>query len=504
MTELAHVQGEVSRPRARQEDGRSGVHGFADPGRETCRRNGVAAQPVDVGSDRVARASVHAGLYPYQQDGVDWLSRQQHALLADEPGLGKTPQAIRAADALGTLSILVICPAVAKINWYREFLAWQQIDRSVTIVDGKTQDFSADVLIINFDLLTKPVFARLLAARRAFSILICDEAHYLKNRNAKRTRAVYGAKCDGHDGLADWADRVWLLTGTPMPNTVDELWPMLRALWPDRIASRNYWSFFNHFAKTRETDWGPKVIGVKNGAELREILSPIMLRRKKAAVLKDLPAMRFSIVPIAGEAPAELETLERDLDQERVEALLTELDTDGRIGPAMVDNDLLSRVLRLTGMVKVAAAVQLLSDELDSGALKKVVVFARHRDVIGGLIKGLARFGVANVFGGLSAGQRQHAVDRFQTDPECRVFIGQVTAAGTAITLTAASQAVFVELDWVPATNAQAANRIHRIGQKDAVFVRALSLAGSADELVVRALVAKTRTINDVLETPTC
>jgi SWI/SNF-related matrix-associated actin-dependent regulator 1 of chromatin subfamily A len=131
-------------------------------------------------------------------------------------------------------------------------------------------------------------------------------------------------------------------------------------------------------------------------------------------------------------------------------------------------------------------------NELDAG-LDKIVLFACHRMVIEGLREGLRKYGAVTLYGGTPPAKRQINIDKFQKDKRCRVFIANIQAAGTSVTLTAAAEAMFVECDWTPANNAQAAMRVHRIGQTRPVRIRYCSLANSTDEKVTDALRRKSR-----------
>ena len=154
---------------------------------------------------------------------------------------------------------------------------------------------------------------------------------------------------------------------------------------------------------------------------------------------------------------------------------------------------------RITGLAKVQPVIEQLKDEL-AGGLKKIVLFAHHKDVITGLLDGLKDYNPVALFGGVSPSARQTAIDSFQNNPEIRIFIGQLAAAGTAITLTAASDVLFIESSWVPAENAQAAMRVHRIGQKDSVLIRFATLAGSLDEWITETVRRKTAVLSELFD----
>lgn len=423
-------------------------------------------------------------LFPYQETGVDWLAdpERAHKLLADDMGLGKSAQAIRAAAKSGAAKIAVICPSSLQPNWLRE------IER-FTGAGGFGFSF-ADNTVIEMQIPGVPVWTIVsydMAARgkldgKIFDLLICDEAHYLKSKDAKRTLAIYGK-----NGLARRARRVWLLTGTPTPNHPAEMWTHLAALAPDVIPGKKegkalpYWGFVTKYCKTIDTGFGIKIVGGKNLAELRERLAPFILRRKKEDVLKDLPPISFDTLPVAATAPAI-----DGADYARiVKALERGIDGLAEIAPHV------AQLRRLTGLAKVAGVIAYVKDFLE-GSDRKIVLFAHHKDVIAQLSD---IPGSVSVHGGTT--NRQAAIDAFQHG-EARVFIGQITAAGTGLTLTAASDLLFVESSWVPAENEQAAMRIHRIGQKKACSVRFATIAGSIDEQIAEACARKLETIREI------
>lgn len=407
-------------------------------------------------------------LMPYQVAGAEFLARKQFALLADEPGLGKTAQAIVAADLVASGRVCVVCPASVVENWRREIDRW-----SLGLFDAE---------VFSFD-----------TAHRAegdFDTLIVDEAHYLKTPKTQRTRAVYGQEWSyGDGGLIDRARHVFLLTGTPMPNNPSEIWTHLHALAPFLIKgrtgkTRTYGSFVGRYCYTRDNGFGAQIVGARNHDELRGLLGDFMLRRTKVEVLPELPELRFDELAVPGRIDPAAMGEEADL----VRRTLEEHGVDGLkliAGHA-------TTLRRLTGAAKVAGVASWTRDWLTNGG-GKIVLFAQHRAVIEGLKEELARYvGVASIDG--STRDRQRQVDEFQNG-DARVFVGQIQAAGAGITLTAASDLVFVESSWVPGENEQAAQRIHRVSQNEACLVRFAMLAGSIDEHVQRAVARK---MNDI------
>lgn len=414
-------------------------------------------------------------LFSYQVEGARFLATAptKGRLLADEPGLGKTAQAIAACDALGeTLSIAVVCPASVKENWRREFVRFTR---------GKHM-----IRVESYDAIARGALDE--AAAWRWDVLILDEAHYLKNRDAKRTKAILGP-----GGLAERADHVLLLTGTPTPNHPAELWPALHALAPETIPGKNgkplpYRSFVSKFCKTRDNGFGIEIVGGKNMPELRERIAPFVLRRKKVDVLKDLPPIRFTELPLSSDfkMPPDVAALVPE-----VEAALEKNGVDGL--KAIASH--VASLRRITGLAKVGPASAWIRDALDGG-VEKLVVFAYHREVLQALTVDAARAGIGYACITGATTDRQAEVDKFRDMGTCRLFFGQITAAGTGINLTSSSHLVLLESSWVPAENEQAVMRIHRVGQNRACLVRVATLAGSIDERIQRAVMRKLETIN--------
>lgn len=412
--------------------------------------------------------------YSFQHEGAAFLSARDVALLADEPGLGKTVQAILAVNDIGlrlgrVAQVRVVCPASVCESWRRHIAEWATSARTAWHVES-------------YDMAAKRDSCRFFA-----DVLILDEAHYLKHRRAKRTMAIYGRKCDRAGGIAHDVPRVFLLTGTPVPNNPSELWPHFRALFPGSIPSKRapgrpmgYFEFEEYFCIVKADRWGHRHIkGGRNLTELRLRLSPHTLRRKKAGVLQDLPPVRVSALPLT--------VKETDIRQIAREAAGFDENTGAPPEPTL---------RRITGLAKVKPMADWVRDWLASGG-GKLVLFAHHREVIHGLAEELALSCVI-LTGGHSPDARQEAIDLFQNDPGTKIFIGQLQAAGTGVTLTAASTAVLVESSWVPAENEQAAMRIHRIGQRNACSIRFAHAAGTIDERIQAAAMRKIETIKQL------
>lgn len=464
--------------------------------------------------------SAHDALFPYQRAGAAWLTTKKYALLGDDCGLGKTPQAIAAADKAWATRLLVLCPAVVRHNWAAEIQRWSETERQPFVVTSSKglPLMPPPTTVCSYDLAAKLV-PWLRSAPHPWCAVVLDEAHYLKSHAAKRTAAVLGRA-----GICENARHVWALTGTPAPNNASDLWVLLRCFGATSLDYDAFVAKFCTYYQHPDHKIGRVVTGTRLSAvpELKQILGKVMMRRKKEEVLTELPPITYGNVEVeAGDVDLEIHYPQYFLaGRNEREKLIAELDAQRRMfdgfvgaGPgtapdaqqAMLSllHDKTASFRRYTGLRKVAPVAEMLAAELEAGAYDKVVIFATHKAVVEGLREKLARFDAVTLFGGTDPDRRETNIKRFQNNPRCRVFIGNVQAAGVGITLTAASQVVVVEPDWVPANNAQAVMRCHRVGQTRAVSVRFVTLANDAiDRKIVRTLQRKTTELTQVMDAP--
>jgi len=450
--------------------------------------------------------------FPYQTIGARFLAGKDQALLADDMGLGKSCQAVLACDLVGARSILVFCPASVRVNWEREFHRFSPLDRDgVVLMTGKDEP-DASVVVCSYDLLANDKLLKKLLARE-WDALVLDEAHYLKERTTKRTKAVYGH--GRSPGIISRVKRTWRLTGTPAPNDASELWTHLKSAG---VVTDAYWDFVFRYCKGFDSTYGFKITGHKNTDELKQLLSQFMLRRKKEEVMQELPPITFQEVTVERSAveldpvfyeqtrmktTAQFHEELKQADQTLRNALKaisttskTPADDKLRVLEGMAGSMITLR--RYIGMAKLPKICETIADELETGLIDKIVIFAIHRDVIEHTRQRLAKYGAVTLYGGTDPAQRQKNIDKFQGNGKTRVFIGNVVAAGTGITLTAAHEVAFIEASWTPSDNAQAAMRCHRIGQTKPVRVRFFSCAGSVDEEVMHTLRRKTSELSKI------
>lgn len=418
-------------------------------------------------------------LRPYQEAGAAFLAERTTALLADEPRVGKTAQAVIASDLVNARSVLVLCPASAVPGWKREFDRFLECPPLLAVMSyEKALRYFTEIDV-----------------HHSVDVLILDEAHYLKNPKAKRTQMVFGPKSDGRGGLAGWAKHVFALTGTPMPKDASELWPMMRALAPERITNPktgkpyNFWQFVMKYCKVKNNGFGQQIVGTKNHDELRQKLAGFMLRRSLADVAPEMPALAFDTLPVEAKFPSglssEIDMAKRALEEGGLEGL-------NAVAPHV------ATLRRMTGIAKVRPVAEWVKTHFECGG-GKLVIFAHHKAVLGGLADEVADLCPVYVDGSTGGAVRQSEIDSFQTDPECKVFLGQLQAAGTAIRLDAADQILFVEADWVPSANFQASQRILDVTKTTPCLARFVSIAGSLDDDIMRVVARRTSDIEKIL-----
>lgn len=455
-------------------------------------------------------------LLPYQRAGIAFALKREAVLFGDEMGLGKTIQAIGVLNSTPDAKrILVICPASLKLNWRNELRKWCVVKRPIYVVDSQTGWPREDgIAVVNYDVLHK-YEAEIKAVE--WDVLIADEAHYLKTPTARRTKMVFGvkAKKDGTGGRpAIRAKRRLLLTGTPIANRPVELFPLASYLYPKGFD--NFFKYALRYCAAHRNGFGWDFSGASNLDELQDRLrASIMVRRLKKDVLTELPAKRRQVIEIPADGQlAHLVNAERD-EYESYEDRIIDLQAAVEIAKASEDPDEHKRAVEALkeGMQAAFGAISSLRRQLGEakadlciehlkGAVEesgKVVAFAHHKALVAKIVEAFGPEAVVLV-GDTKMEDRQTAVERFQSDPSVKLFVGSIGAAGVGITLTASSHVVFCELDWVPGNVSQAEDRCHRIGQKNSVLVQHLVVEGSLDATMAKRIVEKQDVIDRALD----
>jgi SWI/SNF-related matrix-associated actin-dependent regulator 1 of chromatin subfamily A len=444
-------------------------------------------------------------LKPFQRAGVTYLLAQRRAFLADEQGLGKTIEALATLEADNAYPAVVVCPASLKLNWMRELERWLPA-RTAQALSGtgaraasacgpdgtgaNAADASiptarvpippADVTVVNYDILAARALALAAMAPRA---LVLDESHYCKNAAAKRTQAVARlAASVPSDGL------VLALTGTPVMNRPPELISQLRIL--GRLAD------FGSGAQFGERFRGPDA-HVRLHWHLR---SRCFVRRLKADVLPQLPAKTRAVVPVELDNEPEYRLAETDVIAWLRSRPLDLGELDAKVAAALRAERLvrLNALKMLAARGKLHAALAWIHDFCSSG--ERLVVFARHREVQRAVIERFPR--ALHILGEDSHAARDASLSAFQatSNADNQLIVCSIEVAGQGLTLTQASNVAFLELDWTPAKHDQAEDRLHRIGQQDAVNAWYLLAAGTIDETMARLLERKRAVIGAVTD----
>jgi intein/homing endonuclease len=428
----------------------------------------------------------------------DFEVQSYHNFVAENVLCHNTAQALAFLQARKDLRpAVVVCPASLKLNWLRECEKFLEDcpENSAVILSGRNPEkVQAGILIINYDILD--AWVEYLKPRA----VIGDEAHYIKNSKAARSKAF--------KKICKKAEAILLLTGTPVLNRPIELFNILNILAPHEF--NNYIAFGKRYCAGHQREvvvrgGGRRLIWDFSGRSHLDELnlrlkSTVMIRRLKKDVLTDLPPKRIAVIPV------EITNAESYLKAEEdfIEWLME------KVRDGVYDGKRLSAALKAEAMVKIEylkqiaalgklkPAVEWIQDFLESG--EKLVVFAHHREIINRLAKEFP--GCAVVAG--DSKDRMAQVDRFQNDPKCRLFIGSIQAAGVGLSLTAASNVAFLEYPWRPADFDQAIDRSHRLGQRSSVTAWCLVASADGvktiDERILSVLSVKRGTADAVLD----
>jgi SNF2 family DNA or RNA helicase len=406
-------------------------------------------------------------------------------LLADEPGLGKTAQALLAAQAVSAYPLLCVVPSVVKTNWAREAARWTP-SRSVTVIHGSGEqiDGFADIVVVNYEVLDRHVGW---IATHGFRGMVVDEAHFIKNKKSQRSQHVL-----------EIADRIrhrvarplmMALTGTPLINDIDDF--------------RAIWQFLGWIEENKpgpllmtaleETGLTPLDRGFYPAAR-QAVIDLGIVRRRKLDVASEIPARRIADLPVELDSAAarSIREAERELAVRLVQrydaAVAARAERSGEIVEG-IDQELVRRVagwelsdasesssgenvfamVRRIGQAKATLAADYAAQLARNAG--KVVFFAKHIDVMdsaGALLKSRG-IRYASVRGDQPPGVRQRNIDAFVNDPDVAIVICSLTAAGVGLNLQVASNVVLAELSWTNAEQTQAIDRVHRIGQTEPV-----------------------------------
>jgi SWI/SNF-related matrix-associated actin-dependent regulator 1 of chromatin subfamily A len=419
----------------------------------------------------------------HQKESIQKLVENKKYILADDMGLGKTTSTIIAALETGAKKILIICPATLKINWKREIENYT--DRPIYIAEGKNFSSKEDFVIINYDIIKnfhdikKKEDSEILKSN--FDLVIVDEAHYIKNAQAQRTKLI-------NDIVKD-IERLWLLTGTPMTSRPIDYFNLLSLV--DSPVAKNWMAYVIRYCAGYQFKVGPKkvwnVMGSSNLEELRDRTSTTILRRLKEDVL-DLPEKIITPIYLRLKSKAY-----EELMGEYYEWYRSKPDESNSL---TVQFTKLTKVRQVIANEKITQTIELAENIIEQG--KKVIIFCNFTDSLNQIVSHFGKSAV-KIDGSMSKIERQNSVDQFQENEKVKVFVGNIKAAGVGITLTAAEAVIMNDLSFLPSDHSQAEDRAYRIGQKNNVLVYYPLFENTIEGLIYDILIAKKKVIATVM-----
>jgi SWI/SNF-related matrix-associated actin-dependent regulator 1 of chromatin subfamily A len=409
---------------------------------------------VNIGEIDYSKYS-HRPPLDHQKIAIEQLLINKKYILADDMGLGKTTSTIIASLETGAKKILIICPASLKINWQREYQLYS--NKTSYVCEGKNYSSEHDILIMNYDIIknfhdTKNK-EKSQIFKDKFDLVIIDEAHYIQNVQAQRTKLI-------NDIVKD-VDRLWLLTGTPMTSRPINYFNLLSLV--DSPVAKNWMAYVVRYCAGYQFKVGPRkvwnVMGASNLEELRDRTTTTVLRRLKEDVL-DLPDKIITPVYLRLKSKLYEEVMgdyynwyEKNPDESKNLSLqFTKL----------------TQVRQVIADEKVNHTIELAENIIEQG--KKVIIFCNFTNSLEKICEHFGKSAV-RLDGSMSKTQRQDSVDRFQEDDKVKVFVGNIKAAGVGITLTAAEAVIMNDLSFLPSDHSQSEDRAYRYGQKNNVLV---------------------------------
>ncbi len=431
---------------------------------------------------------IYQKMFQYQKDGVEHVVKHLNgrALIADDMGLGKTLQALALSKYYGYSKVLVICPAYLRFNWKAEFNKWLGIEEVCLIKKGKDQ-LEGYPVIISYELAVKK---QDLLLEFGFDMVICDESHYMKNHKTKRTR--------GLSPLIRKIDKALLLTGTPALNRPSELFSQAN------MVRREFFPKFKQYAE-RYCDRKMSPLGYwddsgsSNPHEVHWLAKKtVMIRRLKRDVLKDLPKKHRSQLHIEMDSRDTFEMIPLFEEWKQLNVNIPKMQPCSK---KMQHADfrrkcIISELFGLTAEAKCSVMQLLIKDTIQNG--KQFLVFCYHKTLMNA-IEEACEGKAMRIDGDTPTEKRHQYVKDFQAG-KYQVAVLSMLAAGTGITLTAASHVIFAELYWVPGVLMQSEDRVHRIGQENPCHIQYVLCKDTLDPYIYKSIQWKLDTIDGCLD----
>lgn len=456
----------------------------------------------------------------YQTIGAQFMYKAQRVLNADGMGAGKTSQTI-GAILLNKMDgkpykTLIIAPSSMKGAWYNEIgkvtdelhpvVLDSKMEKRYKVYEDDIQNY--DVLIISYD----GFLADYDDLCKYFKpdIIVIDECHRIANRQNRITQALIGGKavkktftmmCNPHS--------IYLLTGTPISNRLEDLYAMLKLIDPGIFSWTGFGNRYTiveegqrwlHSGGVKRAMTFQKIVGYRNEKELKAKLSLHMIRRTKDEILPELPEKVFQIIEV--ELDAEERKIYRDLKEDYKASIRgTELSVTDALTWMTRAQQIANSLETVPGSgtkksSKLAELIRIVEAEAPN---RKILIFSKYKSMTNIIERELKHLKPFHLNGDVPSEERTEMIEKFQTDDDHRVFISTIKAGGVGITLTAADLVIFYDIAWTPAANAQAADRVHRIGQKNSVLVLTLRAKDTVDERLYDVCMSKQEMVDEMI-----
>jgi len=433
-------------------------------------------------------------LYNFQKKGISWLdSVDGIGLLADEMGLGKTIQALGYTFINPEIrSVLIVCPATIKMNWQKEIKEWNNEEALILYGKKYTPIINYPFYIINYDVLAQEIKVNnkktlnntswiFKLASLNIKLLILDECQNISNNKAIRTKAIHTLK------KLNPSMKIIGLSGTPIKNKPAEFFSILNLL--NSNIFNNRWKYLHTFCGPKYNGFGWTFNGATNLNKLQELINPLMLRRVKDEVLKDLPPKQRIIIPLETDKVA-LENYKKATKQFILWA-------NDHINKGLEIQQNIDRLKQLAYLSKRNNVIKWIEDYIKSD--NKLVVATYHKNTLNDLYNYFKKDSIY-IDGSITGEKRNEAINNFQNNKKIKLIICQILTV-PGLTLTAANATCTVEFAWTPADHYQLEDRVHRISQKaDSVFAYYLIAPNTIEKDIIKMINIKQEIVGKLLD----
>lgn len=464
------------------------------------------------------------GLYPFQRGSVRFLTEIGRGILGHRMGLGKTVIACKALAHIGATRAVIVCPNAVKWSWAEHIRRWNDTSpEEIFMLESKSGRLTAKkeedavvfkgggndrdeqieqilqqdsfTLILNYDQLR--IHQKTLCGYD-YDVIIADEAHRLKDYRAQRTQAMVS--------VSKRTAYLWLLTGTPIRSDYTDIWPLLHMCDPVRFSG--YWNFAHTYLIVAPSMWGGvDILGPQNPEEFNRVLSRYMFRKTKEEVLPELPEIIYQDIKLPMSGPQEYQY--KKMEKEFVVTVEKEVKDGQQIQQVLQAENVVSQLIRLRQICltpavlggknssgKLEALHDVLEDSLETGRVAIFTCFRGFVPFIEEVVSNYADYGL--IVGGQTTEQRKE-VERLLWREQIDVVIGTIQAMGEGLNLQPVKTAIFTDVDWTPAVNEQAEERIHRADTKESPTVIRLYHPRTVEADIRSVLKEKEKIVNSTV-----